>query len=66
MPTDQHEADGTFAWDTTDLVTVELCAGDTVGLGYTYAPRAVAMLLSDVLVPIVIGQSPNDLPRLWE
>src|SRR5437764_130453 len=37
IPTDLPEADGTFAWDRTTLVTVEVRAGGRTGLGYGYA-----------------------------
>ena len=36
-PTDKPESDGTFAWDRTTIVIVEINAGDVTGLGYTYA-----------------------------
>ena len=39
VPTDEPESDGTLAWDSTTMVLVEAAAGDTVGLGYTYAAR---------------------------
>jgi L-alanine-DL-glutamate epimerase-like enolase superfamily enzyme len=49
VPTSSPEADGTLAWSSTVLVTVELSAGageGATGLGYTYAdvPTAHAVL----------------------
>src|ERR671926_430879 len=54
VPTDAPEADGTFTWDRTTLVTVELCGGGRRGLGYTYADAtavglAVARRCSNVI-----------------
>jgi hypothetical protein len=37
IPTDAPEADGTYSWDKTTLVLVEVASGDEHGLGYTYA-----------------------------
>ena len=45
VPTDAPESDGTLAWDRTTVVVVELGAGGTTGLGYTYADRATAMVV---------------------
>ena len=36
------------------------------GLGETsYAPRAISALIHDDLAPILLGQSPLDIERLW-
>ena len=37
IPTDQPEGDGTLAWSSTTMVVVTVRAGDTEGLGWTYA-----------------------------
>ena len=42
VPTDQPEADGTLAWDSTTLVVVTVTAGTTKGTGWTYGPAACA------------------------
>ena len=39
IPTDAPEADGTLAWNSTALVVVEIEAGSSTGLGYTYRTR---------------------------
>lgn len=39
IPTDAPEADGTFQWNATTLVVVQIEAGGETGLGYTYATR---------------------------
>jgi hypothetical protein len=50
VPTDVPESDGTYAWDSTTLVLVEVTAGNVQGLGYTYADTATAQLIKDELV----------------
>lgn len=45
IPTDAPEADGTFAWDATTLVVVELDAAGETGLGYTYADASLVRLI---------------------
>lgn len=56
VPTDAPESDGTFAWDRTTVVVVEVTAGGVTGLGYTYADRATAAVVRDSLQPVVVGQ----------
>jgi L-alanine-DL-glutamate epimerase-like enolase superfamily enzyme len=63
IPTDAPESDGTFEWDSTTVVVVELTAGDRVGLGYTYGPRAVATLIDEMLSKVVTGAGP--FSELW-
>jgi len=55
VPTDAPESDGTFEWDSTTIVVVEVRAGGESGLGYTYGPRAVAALIDGELRQIVHG-----------
>ena len=45
IPTDKPEADGTYSWDATTLVIVEVSAGGTKGLGYTYADASIVELI---------------------
>jgi L-alanine-DL-glutamate epimerase-like enolase superfamily enzyme len=62
IPTDSPESDGTFEWDQTTIVLVEVNAANEHGLGYTYADKATATLVYDVLCPVVTGAdalSPN-------
>ena len=49
IPTDEHESDGTFEWDSTTIVVVEAHADDAVGLGYTYTHSSAAKLIEDKL-----------------
>ena len=49
----EQEADGTFAWDSTTIVVVELRCGKHTGLGYTYGHPAVAAVVSSELAGIL-------------
>src|SRR3954453_13838497 len=65
IPTDHPEADGTFAWDSTTLVLVEVHGGGHSGLGWTYADAAVAGLIRDALSHVVCGRDGLDVPAVW-
>src|SRR5262245_45751871 len=56
VPTDSHESDGTYAWDSTTMVLVEATAGGRTGLGYSCADAATARLIDDLLVEVVKGR----------
>jgi L-alanine-DL-glutamate epimerase-like enolase superfamily enzyme len=65
IPTDAPESDGTYEWDRTVLVVVEVrCAGHT-GLGYTYADASTARLIHDHLAPLLFQHDPVNIPALW-
>jgi L-alanine-DL-glutamate epimerase-like enolase superfamily enzyme len=64
VPTDAPEADGTFAWDSTTIVIVELRAGDQCGMGYSYASRAAASVVIAALAQDVVGSDPADIPAI--
>lgn len=49
------ESDGTLEWDSTTMVVVEVGGGGERGLGYSYTQRAAAVLVEDVLAPLVAG-----------
>ncbi len=49
IPTDSPESDGTYSWDKTTLVLVEITGGGKTGLGYTYADAATAHLIVEML-----------------
>ena len=66
IPTDFPESDGTLQWDSTTMVLVRVTAGNTVGLGYTYADRATATLIRDLLANVVRGRDAMDIPDCWE
>jgi L-alanine-DL-glutamate epimerase-like enolase superfamily enzyme len=56
IPTDAPESDGTLEWERTTLVVVELSAGGTTGLGYTYADRATTVVIRESLADLVNGE----------
>jgi L-alanine-DL-glutamate epimerase-like enolase superfamily enzyme len=55
VPTDRPEGDGTFAWDSTTIVVVEVRAGDRTGTGWTYAPAAAVAVVEELLAPVLAG-----------
>ncbi len=65
IPTDSPESDGTYAWDSTTLVVVELKAGDQAGIGYSYADTATAALIRDKLASVVEGRDATAIPECW-
>jgi L-alanine-DL-glutamate epimerase-like enolase superfamily enzyme len=65
IPTETPESDGTLEWNSTTIVVVELGAGETVGVGYTYSDSAAAHLIDHKLRPLLIGCDPFDIESLW-
>jgi L-alanine-DL-glutamate epimerase-like enolase superfamily enzyme len=55
IPTDAPESDGTFAWEQTTLVVVEVEGSGSHGLGYTYGDAAVAGIAAGALAKAVEG-----------
>lgn len=66
IPTDQPEADGTLAWDSTTMVVATVADGDHEGLGWTYAGPGAVAVIADHLAPVVTGADPSEIPRLAE
>lgn len=66
FPTDQREADGTIAWDSTTMVIVEVAAGGVSGLGYTYAAAAAAQVIESTLADVIVHGDPLSIPALWD
>jgi L-alanine-DL-glutamate epimerase-like enolase superfamily enzyme len=66
VPTDGPESDGTLQWDATTLVLVQLHAGATSGLGYTYASQSTASLIREKLESVVVGRDALDVPGAWD
>jgi L-alanine-DL-glutamate epimerase-like enolase superfamily enzyme len=64
IPTDGPESDGTFAWDRTTLVVVEVAAAGVRGIGYSYADRATAAMVRDALAERLLGQDLFGIPAL--
>ncbi len=65
IPTDQPEADGTIAWDSTTLVLVEAEGGGHTGLGYSYADEATAHLIHAKLAEKVEGRDVMNIAAAW-
>ncbi|WFU11695.1 enolase C-terminal domain-like protein (plasmid) [Rhizobium sp. CB3090] len=63
IPTDAPEGDGTFEWDSTTMVLVQIWAGSHRGIGYTYADAAAAGLVA-TLKDAVIGSECFDIPSI--
>lgn len=55
FPTATPESDGTFEWEKTSLVLVNVMAGGMKGLGYSYADKSTAELIKASLAPKLIG-----------
>jgi L-alanine-DL-glutamate epimerase-like enolase superfamily enzyme len=66
VPTDGPESDGTLKWDSTTLVLVELHAGSTAGLGFTYASKSAASLVQEKLQSVIVGRDALDVQGAWE
>ena len=56
VPTDAPEADGSYAWDSTTMVLVQVKSGGISGLGYTYADESTAKLAQTLLQQVVAGR----------
>lgn len=65
VPTEQLESDGTFEWDHTDLVLVQVDGGGQSGLGWSYAAPAAASFIDGTLRQTVLGRSVFDIRGAW-
>lgn len=65
VPTEAPESDGTLRWDATTIVVVEITAGSTLGIGYTYAAPAAAGIVADTLRDVVVGADPMATGAVW-
>ena len=65
IPTETPEADGTYEWDSTTIVIVEVMGGGKQGLGYTYADTATAKLIDDKLKEVVTGNDAMSVQATW-
>ncbi|MGF6876994.1 enolase C-terminal domain-like protein [Paraburkholderia sp. MM5477-R1] len=66
IPTDAPEADGTFAWDATTLVVVEVDAGGDTGIGYTYSDACIVALIQGALAACVLNHDGLDVGAHWQ
>jgi len=65
VPSDSPESDGTYAWDKTTIIVVEVYGGNKKGIGYTYADVATGTLVETLLANIVRGRDALDIPGYW-
>ena len=69
IPTDAPEADGTFKWEATTLVVVQIEAGGKTGLGYTYADASLVQLIEEHFRDLLEGADAFAIgqinERLW-
>jgi L-alanine-DL-glutamate epimerase-like enolase superfamily enzyme len=65
VPTDRPESDGTFRWESTTLVLVEIEAGGVTGTGWTYASDAAVPLIEETLGKVVRAANALDTRALW-
>jgi L-alanine-DL-glutamate epimerase-like enolase superfamily enzyme len=65
IPTDGPESDGTLEWTSTTIVIVEVRAAGESGMGYTYAHKASATLISDMLLPAIKDYDAMDVGGAW-
>ena len=65
IPTDHPEADGTFAWDATTMVLVEVAGGGATGLGWSYTTGAAAAVVHEILEPAIAGMDLADVRAAW-
>ena len=65
IPTDFPESDGTFEWDSTTIIVVEIHAGNAVGIGYTYGDAACARLVDRVFSPLILGGDALATTSCW-
>jgi L-alanine-DL-glutamate epimerase-like enolase superfamily enzyme len=65
IPTDAPESDGTIAWNSTTLVTVEVEAGGKIGFGYTYCDSAARSVIDGVLAKTIVGDDSLAIEARW-
>lgn len=65
VPTDAPESDGTYEWDSTTMVLVEVSAGGARGIGYTYEDVSCATLIEDRFARRLRGLDAFDIGRAW-
>ncbi len=66
VPTDRPESDGTFEWDETTAVVVEVVAGGARGLGFSYTGEAATRVIERRLTPQLVNRDAMDVPVAWQ
>lgn len=65
VPASSPESDGTLEWTATTIVIVRARAAGLVGLGYTYADTAAAVLIDRVLKKLVLDGNAVSAQATW-
>jgi L-alanine-DL-glutamate epimerase-like enolase superfamily enzyme len=65
VPTSQPESDGTFEWDHTIAIVVEIKAANHLGIGLTYGAKSIAELIQNQLKEEVIGKEALNISGIW-
>jgi len=65
IPTESPESDGTYEWDATTIVIVDVESNGERGLGYSYADTSTATLIEDHLKNVVIGRDAMSVSASW-
>jgi L-alanine-DL-glutamate epimerase-like enolase superfamily enzyme len=65
IPTDTPESDGTYSWNSTTLVVVEIGTPAGRGWGYTYGDLATALLIQNTLCKILDDRDAMAIPECW-
>ncbi len=66
IPTELPEADGTLAWNKTTVVVVDITTRDGVrGVGFAYGHTAMVDVITQTLIPEIIGHDVRDTGRAW-
>ena len=58
IPTDAPESDGTFDWESTSMVLIQLESGSVTALGFTYADAGTAAVAAKLLKDVAVGSNP--------
>src|SRR5690349_462686 len=66
VPTSTPEADGTLEWDATTVVAVEVRAGSTSGLVWTYSSPAAGSVVEHHFAELLIGRGAADVAGAWD
>ena len=66
IPTEGPEGDGTFTWNMTTLVVVEVTANGQTGVGYSYTHQAATALIEGLLGDVATGRDAMDIEAIWD
>ena len=66
IPTEQPEADGTYAWDSTSTTVVQAFAGGECGIGWTYSGAPVKAVVEGKLAGLACGSDPMEVRATHE